>query len=365
MKKRLLCLLLALILTLSLLPMQVFAKVGATGGWMMYGGAVPLVTELEGTNGGSQIWSMKVADRKGGTPNGEGIEFIWQSTARTRASRSPAPPAITIRRTPWTPFDLGVYEQARFTLQTGNQQKELKLEKMEVIDPKKEPGFDNYFPYEVPDNGALTVRCTFSGYGRGEQEVMCYISYHIAKLGDGVTDGTLTAEADNPENSRTYAVVARAAWGPGGVATDNFPSFTLRYFQDFRGFSRMGHARGEANSAHVLISQDNPGKQDNSRKQKSTDVTAGSQRPPLGARASGRVRSPRSTPTATAWTTPFCWRIACNADAGCADLDPTRFVAYDAKTDCLTAESRGATDRDRYSSICASDARLGLPRRIQ
>ena len=344
MKKRLLCLLLALILTLSLLPMQVFAKVGATGGWMMYGGAVPVVTKLEGTNGGSQIWSMKVADKKGGTPNGEGIEF-YLAIDGPHAGRSVTSSARYHHQAyTMDSINLGVYEQARFTLQTGNQQKELKLEKMEVIDPDKEPGFENYFPYKVPSNGALTVRCTFSGYGRGDQEVMCYISYHIAKLGDGVTDGTWTAEADNPESSRTYAVVARAAWGPGGVPTDNFPDFALRYFQDFRGFSRMGHARGEANSAHVLISQDNPGKQDNSRKQKSTDVTAGLGRSSLWAPRTGEGQITEVYSDSYGVDNPFLladWPE--NQDAGCGDLDPTRFVAYDAKADCLTAESRGAT----------------------
>ena len=135
MKKRLLCLLLALILTLSLLPMQVFAKVGATGGWMMNGGAVPVVTKLEGTNGGSQIWSMKVADKKGGTPNGEGIEF-YLAINGPHAGKSVTNSA-RYHHQAYTidSIALGVYEQARFTLQTGSTQKELKLEKMEVIDP--------------------------------------------------------------------------------------------------------------------------------------------------------------------------------------------------------------------------------------
>ena len=338
MKKRLLCLLLALVLTLSLLPVQVFAKVGATGGWMMYGGPVPVVTKLEGTNGGSQIWSMKVADKKGGTPNGEGIEFYLAINGPHAGKSVTSSARYHHQAYTMDSINLGVYEQARFTLQTGNQQKELKLEKMEVIDPDKEPGFQNYFPYDVPSNGALTVRCTFSGYGRGEKEVMCYISYHIAKLGDGVTDGTWTAEANNHENSRTYAVVARAAWGPGGVPTDNFPDFALRYFQDFRGFSRMGHARGEANSAHVLISQDNPGKQ------KSTDVTAGLGRSSLWAPRVGEGQITEVYSDSYGVDNPFLladWPE--NQDAGCGDLDPTRFVAYDAKADCLTAESRGAT----------------------
>ena len=75
MKKRLLCLLLALVLTLSLLPVQVLAYLGGIAEQRLASRALPVTTKLEGSNQGSQIWSMKVADKKGGTPNGEGIEF--------------------------------------------------------------------------------------------------------------------------------------------------------------------------------------------------------------------------------------------------------------------------------------------------
>ena len=336
MKKRLLCLLLALILTLSLLPMQVFAYVGGINGSMVYH-AVPVVTKLEGTNGGSQIWSMKVADRKGGTPNGEGIEFYLAINGPHAGKSVTSSARYHHQAYTMDSINLGVYEQARFTLQTGNQQKELKLESMEIIDPKTEPGFDTCFGYAVSDVGALTVRCTFSGYGRGEKEVMCYISYHIVRLGDGVTDGRLTGEADNPENSHTYAVVARAAWGPGGVPTDNFPDFALRYFQDFRGFSRMGHARGEANSAHVLISRYTD------YGHKSTDVTAGLGRSSLWAPCAGSDEITEVYSDSYGVDNPFLlteWPTLNDANFG---IDPTRFVAYDAKADCLTAESRGAT----------------------
>ena len=163
-----------------------------------------------GADSSAAVWSMKVADSSG-KASGDGLEFYLAINGPHAGKSVTSSARYHHQAYTMDSINLGVYEQARFTLQTGNQQKELKLEKMEVIDPKKEPGFDNYFPYEVPSNGALTVRCTFSGYGRGEKEVMCYISYHIAKLGDGVTDGHWERQADDAENSRTYAVVARAA----------------------------------------------------------------------------------------------------------------------------------------------------------
>ena len=330
MKKRLFSLLLALLMTVALLPMQVFAYVGGITGSAVYH-AVPVVTKLEGTNGGSQIWSMKLRN------SGEGIEFYLAIDGPHAGKSVTSSARYHHQAYTMDSINLGVYEQARFTLQTGNSQKDLKLEKMEVIDPKTEPGFDNYFGYEVPAAGALTVRCTFSGYGRGDPEVMCYISYNIVRLGDGVTDGKLTVEADDPENSRTYAVVARAAWGPGGIATDNIPSFILRYFQDFRGFSRMGHARGETGSAHVLISRFTE------QGHKSTDVTAGLGRTSLWAPRAGSGEITEVYSDSYGVDNPFVlaeWPTLNDANFG---IDPTRFVSYDAKTDCLTAESRGAT----------------------
>ena len=68
MKKRLLCLLLALVLTLSLLPVQVLAYLGGIAERRLASRALPVTTKLEGSNQGSQIWSMKLA-------GGEGIEF--------------------------------------------------------------------------------------------------------------------------------------------------------------------------------------------------------------------------------------------------------------------------------------------------
>ena len=176
MKKRLFSLLLALLMTVALLPMQVFAYVGGITGSAVYH-AVPVVTKLEGTNGGSQIWSMKLRN------SGEGIEFYLAIDGPHAGKSVTSSARYHHQAYTMDSINLGVYEQARFTLQTGNSQKDLKLEKMEVIDPKTEPGFDNYFGYEVPAAGALTVRCTFSGYGRGDPEVMCYISYNIVRLG--------------------------------------------------------------------------------------------------------------------------------------------------------------------------------------
>ena len=342
MRKRLLCLLLALILTLSLLPMQVFAYVGGIKAPMTEH-AVPVVTKLEGSNQGSQIWSMKVADSSG-KASGDGLEF-YLAINGPHAGKSVTSSARYHKNAyMMDSIGLGVYEQARFTLQTGNTQKELKLESMEVIDPKTEPGFDSCFGYEVPSEGALTVRCTFSGLNAGDPEILCFISYHIVKLGDGITNGSiLKSELSSKDGSRTYAVVARAAWA-SGVALDNHPDFVLRFFQDYHGFSRMGHARGDANSAHVLLSRNYSDLVDDKIifTAKSTDITAG-----LGRTKVSTVRA-SSGEIAEIYTdsygvdNPFVladyitvWDIN--------HMYPTLYMGYDAKTDCLSTEAGTAT----------------------
>ncbi len=343
MKKRLLCLLLALMLTLSLLPVQVFAYVGGIKAPMTQW-AVPVVTKLEGSNQGSQIWSMKVAEN--GKASGEGIEFYLAIDGPHAGKSVTSSARYHHQASTMDSISMGVYEQARFTLQTGSTQKELKLEKMEVIDPESEPGFENYFGYEVPSAGALTVRCTFSGYGAGDPEVMCYISYHIVKLGDGITNGSVSERElkEDPGESRTYAVVARAAWGAGGVATDNVPDFVLRYYQDFHGFSRMGHANAEANSAHVLLSRSYDELVDDEIifTAQATDITAGLGRTRVtGRRGEGEVSEIFSDSYGV--DNPFVladYVTVWDANGG---LQPTQYMIYDAKTDCLSAEGSTAT----------------------
>ena len=341
MRKRLLCLLLALVLTLSLLPMQVFAYVGAIN-VRMTEHAVPVVTKLEGSNQGSQIWSMKVADREGGTPNGEGIEF-YLAINGPHAGKSVTNSA-RYHHQAYTidSIALGVYEQARFTLQTGSTQKELKLEKMEVIDPKNEPGFDNYTIGVWPPKDSLTVRCTFSGYAAGDPEITCYISYYIVKLGDGVTDGVLPENADDPAGSRTYAVVSQAWWGPGGVALDKMPNFVFRYYEDYHGFSRMGHARAEANAAHVKLSRayKETASGETILKAVSTDITAGLGRTKLAGRyGAGEISEFYSDSYGV--DSPFVLAEH-EAVRRANDVQPVLYAAYDAAADCLSTEGSTA-----------------------
>ena len=343
MRKRLLCLLLALVLTLSLLPAQVLAYVGAIDAPMTEH-AVPVVTKLEGSNQGSQIWSMKVADSSG-KASGDGLEF-YLAINGPHAGKSVTSSARYHKNAyMMDSIGLGVYEQARFTLQTGNTQKELKLESMEVIDPKTEPGFDTCFGYEVPSEGALTVRCTFSGLNAGDPEILCFISYHIVKLGNGITNGSISERVLNSKDgSRTYAVVARAAWASGS-ALDNHPDFVLRFFQDYHGFSRMGHARGDANSAHVLLSRNYDELVDNEIifTATSTDITAG-----LGRTKVSTVRS-CSGEISEIYTdsygvdNPFVltdYMAVWETNQG---IKPPLYISYDAKTDCLSTETATAT----------------------
>ena len=342
MKKRLLCLLLALVLTLSLLPVQVLAYLGGIAEQRLASRALPVTTKLEGSNQGSQIWSMKVADKKGGTPNGEGIEF-YLAINGPHAGRSVTNSA-RYHHQAYTidSIALGVYEQARFTLQTGSTQKELKLEKMEVIDPKNEPGFDNYTIGVMPPESSLTVRCTFSGYAAGDPEITCYISYYIVKLGDGVTDGVLPENADDPAGSRTYAVVSQAWWGPGGVALDNMPNFVFRYYEDYHGFSRMGHARAEANAAHVKLSRAYKETADGETilKAVSTDITAGLGRTKLAGRyGAGEISEFYSDSYGV--DSPFVLAEH-EAVRRANDVQPVLYAAYDAAADCLSTEGSTA-----------------------
>ena len=335
MKKRLLCLLLALVLTLSLLPVQVLAYLGGIAEQRLASRALPVTTKLEGSNQGSQIWSMKLA-------GGEGIEF-YLAINGPHAGRSVTNSA-RYHHQAYTidSIALGVYEQARFTLQTGSTQKELKLEKMEVIDPKNEPGFDNYTIGVMPPESSLTVRCTFSGYAAGDPEITCYISYYIVKLGDGVTDGVLPENADDPAGSRTYAVVSQAWWGPGGVALDKMPNFVFRYYEDYHGFSRMGHARAEANAAHVKLSRayKETASGETILKAVSTDITAGLGRTKLAGRyGAGEISEFYSDSYGV--DSPFVLAEH-EAVRRANDVQPVLYAAYDAAADCLSTEGSTA-----------------------
>lgn len=84
-------------------------------------------------------------------------------------------------------FNRGVYEQARFTIQTGREQKPLTIRSMEVIDPREEPQLAGVGMDMVPMENALTIKYTFSGDGLSDQ-FLCYISYYFVELADGAAE---------------------------------------------------------------------------------------------------------------------------------------------------------------------------------
>ena len=337
MKKRFLSMLLVLVMALSLLPTQAYAYLGGIRSARLETRAQPVVTKLEGSNQGSRIWSMKLKNSDGSL-SGEGIEFYLAVDGPHAGKSVTNSSRYHHQAYMMDSISMGVYEQAHFTLQTGGSQKELKLEKMEVIDPKKEPGFDNYTVGYMPPEDSLTVRCTFSGYGSGDPEIVCYISYYIVKLGDGVTEGQLAQDADDPGKGRAYAVVSHAWWGPGGAAIDGIRDFIFRYYQDYHGFSRMGHARAER-AAHIKLSRtyETTGSDGSTVvTAKSTDITAGLGRTELSGRfGKGQISEIYSDSYGV--DSPFV--LADNDVIRVRnDVQPTKYASYDAAADCLSTE---------------------------
>ena len=148
-------------------------------------------------------------------------------------------------------FRLGVYEQARFTLQTGREQKPLTIRSMEVVDPTREPQLSGVSMDMAPMENALTVKYTFDGEGLSPA-FLCYISYYFVELSAGVTDGTITDIVQDADG-RTYALAAQASWGLGLVTETTMPP-------EFQ--------------AHVKLSR-TYGALDGEITAKSTDITAG------------------------------------------------------------------------------------------
>ena len=129
MKKRLLSLLMAVLMAALLLPVEAFA---ITGGDVrrLYMDTAPVTITKEGIDSGSQIYSMKMK-------NGRLVMFIATSGSHMGKSVTNSDRGYTATG---DSFRSGVYEQARFTIQTGRgEQKALAIRSMEVIDPKKEP----------------------------------------------------------------------------------------------------------------------------------------------------------------------------------------------------------------------------------
>lgn len=107
MKKRLLSLLLAVLMAVLLLPAEALA---ITGGEVqrMYMNAAPATVKKEGVDDGSQIYSLKMN-------NGKLVMFIATSGPHMGKSVTNSDRGYTATG---DSFRLGVYEQARFTLQT-------------------------------------------------------------------------------------------------------------------------------------------------------------------------------------------------------------------------------------------------------
>lgn len=216
MKKRLLSLLMAVLMAALLLPVEAFA---ITGGDVrpLYMDTAPVTITKEGIDSGSQIYSMKMK-------NGKLVMFIATSGPHMGKSVTNSDRGYTATG---DSFNKGVYEQARFTIQTGREQKPLTIRSMEVIDPRKEPQLSGVGMDMVPMENALTIKYTFSGEGVPEQ-FLCYISYYFVELAAGVTDGTIESFVQDADG-RTYALVAQASWGLGMVTETTMPSeFTFR-----------------------------------------------------------------------------------------------------------------------------------------
>ena len=154
MKKRLLSLLLAVLMAVLLLPAEALA---ITGGEVqrMYMNAAPATVKKEGVDDGSQIYSLKMN-------NGKLVMFIATSGPHMGKSVTNSDRGYTATG---DSFRLGVYEQARFTLQTGREQKPLTIRSMEVIDPTREPQLSGVSMDMAPMENALTVKYTFDGEG--------------------------------------------------------------------------------------------------------------------------------------------------------------------------------------------------------
>ena len=322
MKKRLLSLLMAVLMTALLLPAEAFA---ITGGDVrrLYMDTAPVTITKEGIDSGSQIYSMKMK-------NGKLVMFIATSGPHMGKSVTNSDRGYTATG---DSFSRGVYEQARFTIQTGREQKPLTIRSMEVIDPKEEPQLAGVGMDMVPMENALTIKYTFSGDGLSDQ-FLCYISYYFVELAAGVTDGTIESFVQDADG-RTYALVAQASWGLGMVTETTMPAeFMFRWFQDYHGFSRMGHARADA-AAHVYMSRTYEAL-DGRITAKATDITAGLGRTGTnGTFGKGDIAEVYSDSYGV--DNPF---VLADVDrmSGINDVWTPVYMTYDAAADTLTAE---------------------------
>ena len=325
MKKRIVSLLLAALLFVTLLPAETLAYVGNVNKeGPLCNRTEPVTIKREGVDDGSQLYSMKMK-------NGKLVFFLAVDGPHIGKSVTNSDRGYTATG---DSFRKGVYEQARFTLQTTGGQRELPIQKMEVIDPTKDLTLEAVSIHRVISKNALTVKYTFANVPA--PEFACYISYYFVELDKGTSEGDFEATYVTADG-KTYALVAQAFWGLD-IPTDftTTPDFVFRWFQEYHGFSRMGHAQADP-SAHVKASRSyTKDWQTNTYTAKSTDITAGMGRTNVyGTFGSGDVCEVYSDSYGV--DSPF---VLAHTDTirHSNDVMPTVYMTYDAENDLLTAE---------------------------
>ena len=325
MKKRIVSLLLAALLFVTLLPAEALAYVGNVDKeGPLCNRAEPVTIKREGVDDGSQLYSMKMK-------NGKLVFFLAVDGPHIGKSVTNSDRGYTATG---DSFRKGVYEQARFTLQTTGGQRELPIQKMEVIDPTKDLTLEAVSIHRVISENALTVKYTFANVPA--PEFACYISYYFVELDKGTSEGDFEATYVTADG-KTYALVAQAFWGLD-IPTDftTTPDFVFRWFQEYHGFSRMGHAQADP-SAHVKASRSyTKDWQTNTYTAKSTDITAGMGRTNVyGTFGKGDVCEVYSDSYGV--DSPF---VLAHTDTirHSNDVMPTVYMTYDAENDLLTAE---------------------------
>lgn len=322
MKKRIVSLLLAALLFVTLLPAETLAYVGNVNKeGPLCNRTEPVTIKREGVDDGSQLYSMKMK-------NGKLVFFLAVDGPHIGKSVTNSDRGYTATG---DSFRKGVYEQARFTLQTTGGQQELPIQKMEVIDPTKDLTLEAVSIHRVISENALTVKYTFANVPA--PEFACYISYYFVELDKGTSEGDFEATYVTADG-KTYALVAQAFWGLD-IPTDytTTPDFVFRWFQEYHGFSRMGHAQADP-SAHVKVSRSY--KQKGTYTAKSTDITAGMGRTNVyGAFGSGDVCEVYSDSYGV--DSPF---VLAHEETlrRTNDAKATAYMTYDAENDLLTAE---------------------------
>ena len=322
MKKRIVSLLLAALLFVTLLPAEALAYVGNVDKeGRLCNRTEPVTIKREGVDDGSQLYSMKMK-------NGKLVFFLAVDGPHIGKSVTNSDRGYTATG---DSFRKGVYEQARFTLQTGRTQQELPIQKMEVIDPTKDLTLEAVSIHRVISENALTVKYTFANVPA--PEFACYISYYFVELDKGTSEGDFEATYVTADG-KTYALVAQAFWGLD-IPTDftTTPDFVFRWFQEYHGFSRMGHAQADP-SAHVKASRSY--KQNGTYTAKSTDITAGMGRTNVsGMFGRGDVCEVYSDSYGV--DSPF---VLAHEDTlrHTNDAKASAYMTYDAENDLLTAE---------------------------